>query len=63
VADDPVMDAAAPLVVELRLEPQPGGDGAVHVAGTVCADGHPARPFSGWMALLQTLEALVTAQQ
>jgi hypothetical protein len=29
----------------------------------VSTDGGPVRPFSGWLALLQVLEALVTAQK
>jgi hypothetical protein len=57
---DPV---GVPLVVELRFEPHAEGDEGLHVAGTVSTDGGPVRPFSGWLALLQVLEALVTAQK
>ena len=51
--------ARPPLVVELRLEPVRTEDGGIHVAGTVRVDGGAARDFSGWLALLQVLEALV----
>ena len=55
--------AGVPLVVELRFEPHANGDGGLHVAGTVSTDDGPARPFSGWLALLQVLEALVNTQK
>jgi hypothetical protein len=47
------------LTVELRLEPVANPGGTTHVEGSVRANGAPPQRFSGWMALLQVLEALV----
>ena len=57
------VSARSPLTVELRLEPVASPGGSVHVAGTVNVDGRPAQSFSGWLALLQALEALVENQK
>ncbi len=58
------MDLATrpPLTVEVRLQPSPGTGGGRHVAGTVAVEGRPARPFEGWLDLLQVLEALVEGE-
>ena len=55
--------ARSPLNVELQLEPVDNPGGTVHVAGTVRVDGRSSRRFSGWLDLLQVLEALVEADQ
>lgn len=51
--------ATDPLTIELRLVPATRPDGAVHVEGTARLGPSTALPFSGWMALLQLLEAMV----
>jgi hypothetical protein len=48
-----------PLTVELRLSPVPNPGGTVHVEGTARTGAGAPLPFSGWMALLQVLEALI----
>jgi hypothetical protein len=60
-----VMDAS-PLAVELHFDHVTAprhGSGAAHVEGTARIGDGPARPFSGWMALLQLLEELVAPRQ
>lgn len=55
------MDAISgePIDVALRLVPERNPGGVVHVAGTARQGSAPPRSFSGWMALLQVLEAMV----
>jgi hypothetical protein len=52
-----------PLTVELLLEPVANPGGTTHVEGTVRANGDAPQRFSGWMALLQVLEALVDGRE
>jgi hypothetical protein len=51
--------AIDPLTIELQLVPALRPDGAVHVEGTAQLGQEAVRSFSGWMALLQLLEAMV----
>jgi hypothetical protein len=53
------VETTSPLTVELFLQPASNRHGAVHVEGTARVDGGPVRAFSGWMALLELLEAAV----
>ena len=55
------MDTASDeaLRVELTLSPSRASSGALHVEGTAQVRPGPAQAFSGWMALLQLLEAMV----
>jgi hypothetical protein len=48
-----------PLTVELQLVPALRDDGALHVEGTARIAPGSAHAFSGWMSLLQLLEAMV----
>jgi hypothetical protein len=45
------------VTIELRLRPETTVDGAAHVAGTALLPSGQEHEFSGWMALLQLLEA------
>jgi hypothetical protein len=48
-----------PLTVELTLSPSRAATGGVHVEGTARVGPGAPQAFSGWMALLQVLEAMV----
>jgi hypothetical protein len=52
-----------PVTVELQLAPVANPGGTTHVEGTVRANGAPPQPFSGWMSLLQLLEALLDGRE
>jgi hypothetical protein len=45
------------VTIELRLRPETTEDGSAHVAGIATLPSGQEREFSGWMALLQLLEA------
>jgi hypothetical protein len=45
------------VTIELRLRPETTAEGAAHVAGVATFPSGQEREFSGWMALLQLLEA------
>jgi hypothetical protein len=45
------------VTIELRLRPETSADGVVHVDGTARLASGQELGFSGWMALLQLLEA------
>jgi len=55
----PAVPQIEPLRVELQLVPTVSDDGGVHVEGTVRVASGSAHAFSGWMSLLQLLEAMV----
>ena len=45
------------VTIELRLRPETTEGGVAHVAGTARLSSGEEHEFSGWMALLQLLEA------
>ena len=45
------------VTIELRLRPETNEAGGAHVAGTARFASGQEHEFSGWMALLQLLEA------
>lgn len=45
------------VTIELRLRPETTDEGVVHVDGTATLPSGQELAFSGWMALLQVLEA------
>jgi hypothetical protein len=56
---EPAVPPIDPLTVELQLMPAVRDDGAIHVEGTARVAPENAHAFSGWMSLLQLLEAMV----
>lgn len=56
---EPAVPPIEPLTIELQLVPAVSDDGGVHVEGTARVAPGSAHAFSGWMSLLQLLEAMV----